>query len=57
VKNAALIEMLVSFGIVLALAVWDLLRTPRPTDQRDEIGDESQVSARKSDASDSTASE
>jgi hypothetical protein len=28
--RAALVEMLVSFGIVLAIAVWDLLRTPKP---------------------------
>lgn len=26
----ALIELLFSFGVVLALAIWELLRTPRP---------------------------
>jgi hypothetical protein len=30
----ALIELLFSFGVILALAVWELLRTPRP--DRDE---------------------
>lgn len=29
-KDFALIEMLFSFGVVLALAVWELWRTPRP---------------------------
>lgn len=39
----ALIELLFSFGVILALAVWELLRTPRPDreeprDSRDEKG-------------------
>ena len=31
-----MIEMLFSFGVVLALAFWELWRTPRPTRRRDE---------------------
>jgi hypothetical protein len=39
----ALIELLFAFGVVLALAVWELLRTPRPDndeqrDSRDKNG-------------------
>ena len=29
-KNAGLIEMLFSFGVVIALILWDLYNTPRP---------------------------
>ncbi len=38
-RNAALIEMLLSFGVVLGLAIWDLLRTPKPprTENNDKL--------------------
>ena len=36
----ALIELLFSFGVVLALAVWELMRTPRP-DKNDPGDDDS----------------
>lgn len=40
--DAALIELLFSFGIILALAFWELWRTPRPDrddDDSDSAGD------------------
>ena len=37
-KDFALIEMLFSFGVVLALAVWELWRTPRPDDPEQASG-------------------
>jgi ABC-type nickel/cobalt efflux system permease component RcnA len=41
--DAALIELLFSFGIILALACWELWRTPRPdrddADESEPAGD------------------
>jgi len=38
VKDFALIEMLFSFGVVLALACWELWRTPRPDEPEQSDG-------------------
>ena len=34
--DAALIELLFSFGVILALACWELWRTPRPDRDDDD---------------------
>jgi hypothetical protein len=33
--DAALVELIFSFSVVLGLAAWDLYRTPRPGDDDD----------------------
>ena len=47
-KDAALIEMLFTFGVVLAIAIWEIVRTPNPNkskktqsvDRQDRPGEE-----------------
>ena len=47
-KSFGLIEMAFSFGVVLALAVWDLWRTPRPND--DDAGPSESATERSGDS-------
>lgn len=39
-NNFGLIEMAFSFGVVLALALWDLWRTPRPDKEKSSSPDD-----------------
>jgi len=48
-KDLALIEMLFSFGVVLALAIWELWRTPRPDEPEKESASTKESAAEKRD--------